>query len=56
MIDGLQIAFEPLVPLALLIALTVFAGPAMRYAQATAAQLYAPQGYIDAVLKKEAGS
>lgn len=46
----------PFVPayglLALLIALTVFAGPAMRYTEATAAQLFAPEGYIDAVLKR----
>ncbi|MFW8593366.1 monovalent cation/H+ antiporter subunit D [Cribrihabitans neustonicus] len=33
-----------------LVALTVFAGPATRYAEATAAQLYAPAEYIDTVL------
>ncbi len=36
--------------LAGLIALTVLAGPAMDYANATAQQLYVPQGYIGAVL------
>ncbi len=45
----------PFVPvfglLILLVALTVFAGPAMIYAQATADHLYAPEGYINAVLK-----
>lgn len=45
----------PFVPvfglLGLLVALTVFAGPAMRYAEATAAQLHMPEGYISAVLK-----
>ncbi|MGR3759756.1 monovalent cation/H+ antiporter subunit D [Roseobacteraceae bacterium NS-SX3] len=33
-----------------LVALTVFAGPAMRYAEATAAQLFAPAAYIETVL------
>ncbi|MEP1327587.1 monovalent cation/H+ antiporter subunit D [Pseudophaeobacter sp.] len=33
-----------------LILLTVFAGPASRYAEATATQLFTPQIYIDAVL------
>lgn len=32
-----------------IIALTVFAGPATRYLEATAAQLYTPKNYIDAV-------
>lgn len=36
--------------LAGLVALTVFAGPATRYAEATAAQLFAPTAYIDTVL------
>lgn len=36
--------------LALTVALTVFAGPATRYAEATSAQLFAPEGYIHAVL------
>jgi len=36
--------------------LTVLAGPAMEYAGATAGQLYAPETYIDAVLKREAGA
>ncbi|MCB1390242.1 MAG: monovalent cation/H+ antiporter subunit D [Rhodobacteraceae bacterium] len=36
--------------LALIVALTVAAGPVTRYTQATAAQLYAPQSYIHAVL------
>ena len=36
--------------LALIVALTVFAAPANRYAQATAAQLYTPSAYILAVL------
>ena len=35
-----------------LILLTVFAGPASRYAEATAAQLFAPEIYIKAVLGK----
>ncbi|MCE8516408.1 monovalent cation/H+ antiporter subunit D [Ruegeria pomeroyi] len=33
-----------------LAAVTLFAGPMMDYTRATAEQLYAPQGYIDAVL------
>ncbi|KIC17678.1 monovalent cation/H+ antiporter subunit D [Leisingera sp. ANG-Vp] len=37
-----------------LVALTVFAGPATNYAEQTAAQLYAPADYIQAVLGKEA--
>ncbi|MCC0078444.1 MAG: monovalent cation/H+ antiporter subunit D [Rhodobacter sp.] len=36
--------------IALIVALTVFAGPASRYARATAAQLYTPETYIHAVL------
>jgi len=36
--------------LAALAALTVFAGPVETYLEATAAQLYAPSGYIEAVL------
>jgi multicomponent K+:H+ antiporter subunit D len=39
--------------LAGLIGLTVLAGPALDYAEATAAQLFAPDGYINAVLKRE---
>lgn len=35
---------------AMVVALTVLAGPAMRYASATAEQLYAPTAYIEAVL------
>ncbi len=35
--------------IALIIALTVFAGPVTRYLEATAGQLYAPKNYIDAV-------
>ncbi|MGV6850096.1 MAG: monovalent cation/H+ antiporter subunit D [Marinibacterium sp.] len=38
--------------LAPLAALTVFAEPMLDYTRATAGQLYAPQGYIDAVLKR----
>ncbi|MFV0514171.1 MAG: monovalent cation/H+ antiporter subunit D [Jhaorihella sp.] len=38
--------------LAGLVALTVLAGPAMDYADATAAQLFAPADYIGAVLKR----
>lgn len=34
----------------LLVLLTAFAGPAIRYAEATAGQLFAPDAYIDAVL------
>ena len=48
---------EPALPMAtigsliaLLVALTVFAGPATRVLSATAAQLFAPEPYIDAVL------
>nr|WP_247676826.1 monovalent cation/H+ antiporter subunit D [Leisingera sp. HS039] len=37
-----------------LIALTVFAGPATRYAEATAAQLFTPTAYIDTVLGRTA--
>ncbi len=36
--------------LAGLVALTIFAGPALQYSEATAAQLFDPSGYIDAVL------
>ena len=36
--------------IALIVALTVLAGPVSRYARATAAQLYTPEAYIDAVL------
>lgn len=36
-----------------LVALTVFAGPATRYAEATAAQLFTPTAYIETVLGKE---
>lgn len=48
----------PLIAVALLLAalvlLTVFAGPVTGYLDATAAQLYRPQGYIGAVLGPEA--
>jgi len=40
--------------LAALAALTVFAGPVERYLDATAAQLYAPSAYIEAVLGETA--
>ena len=36
--------------LALCLALTVQAGPVMRYMQATAGSLHAPQGYVQGVL------
>ncbi|MFN4281098.1 MAG: monovalent cation/H+ antiporter subunit D [Alphaproteobacteria bacterium] len=36
-------------------ALTIFAGPAMDYFAATAGQLFAPSGYIDAVLGADRG-
>ena len=36
--------------LVLLAALTLLAGPAVRYAEAAAAQLFAPAGYVEAVL------
>ncbi|WP_435138392.1 monovalent cation/H+ antiporter subunit D [Pseudopelagicola sp. nBUS_19] len=36
--------------LAGLVALTIFAGPALQYSEATAAQLFDPSSYIDAVL------
>lgn len=39
---------------AVIIALTLAAGPIMRYAEATAAQLYDPTPYIDTVLKRSA--
>lgn len=38
--------------LAGLVALTVLAGPVTRFTEATAAQLFAPQAYIDTVLKR----
>jgi multicomponent K+:H+ antiporter subunit D len=38
--------------LAAIVLLTVFAGPMMRFADATAAQLFTPGDYIDAVLKR----
>ena len=37
-------------PLVLLAALTLLAGPVLGYAQAAAAQLFSPSGYVDAVL------
>jgi multicomponent K+:H+ antiporter subunit D len=40
----------PAALLALLAALTVFAGPITAYAGETSDQLFAPRGYIDAVL------
>jgi multicomponent K+:H+ antiporter subunit D len=36
--------------LAILVALTIFAGPASRWLQGTAAQIHAPEAYIDAVM------
>ncbi|MDY6924089.1 MAG: monovalent cation/H+ antiporter subunit D [Pseudomonadota bacterium] len=41
--------------LAALAGLTVLAGPVTAYADAAAAQLFAPQGYVDAVLGPDAG-
>jgi len=38
------------------VALTVFAGPVGLYLDATAAQLFAPSGYVDAVLGAEGGN
>jgi len=38
-----------------LVALSIFAGPVSQYANATAAQLFTPQAYIGAVLKKGGG-
>lgn len=38
---------------AMLVLLTVFAGPVTDYADAVAAQLFDPSGYIGAVLKGE---
>lgn len=38
--------------LSVLVALTVFAGPAMSYARATADQLFNPSGYISSVLER----
>ena len=50
--DAPRLPFVPVFGLfAVLIALTVFAGPVMRFAEETADQLYTPQLYIDAVLK-----
>ncbi|MBU2961865.1 monovalent cation/H+ antiporter subunit D [Citreicella sp. C3M06] len=42
--------------LCLLGLLTVFAGPVMRYTDATAAQLFAPAPYIEAVLENQDGT
>ncbi|MTH63103.1 monovalent cation/H+ antiporter subunit D [Paracoccus shanxieyensis] len=42
--------------LAGLVALTVFAGPAMQFAEATAAQLHDPAGYLSAVLQGQEGT
>ena len=42
--------------LAGLVALTVFAGPAMQFAEATAAQLHDPAGYLSAVLQAQEGT
>jgi multicomponent K+:H+ antiporter subunit D len=39
--------------LAASVILTVFAAPVCRYAEATAAQLLTPRGYIEAVLHQE---
>ena len=39
--------------IAAIVALTVFAGPVMRYLDQTAAQLYAPKQYIDAVYDQQ---
>ncbi|MBU0554681.1 MAG: monovalent cation/H+ antiporter subunit D [Alphaproteobacteria bacterium] len=41
--------------LALLAALTIWAGPVTRYTEATAQQLFAPAGYIEAVLRPATG-
>ncbi len=41
--------------LAALVLLAVLGGPVTNYTEATAAQLFAPQGYIDAVLGETAG-
>jgi multicomponent K+:H+ antiporter subunit D len=35
-----------------LVVMTAFAGPMMGYAEATAAQLFAPQDYIETVLER----
>jgi formate hydrogenlyase subunit 3/multisubunit Na+/H+ antiporter MnhD subunit len=46
-----------LAPVVLLLAtsaaLTIYAAPVCRYAEATAAQLLTPRGYIEAVLHQE---
>ncbi|MFN3943435.1 MAG: monovalent cation/H+ antiporter subunit D [Allosphingosinicella sp.] len=47
--------YPPAAILALLAALTVFAGPATAYMEAASAQLFAPQTYIDAVLGPRQG-
>ncbi|MDX2485801.1 MAG: monovalent cation/H+ antiporter subunit D [Pseudodonghicola sp.] len=47
------LAFVPVFALiAALVALTVLAGPVMRYTEATAAQLFAPSDYIETVLQR----
>ena len=47
------LAFVPVFALlAALVALTVLAGPIMRYTEATAAQLFAPAAYIETVLQR----
>ncbi|GAA6199230.1 monovalent cation/H+ antiporter subunit D [Aquicoccus sp. SU-CL01552] len=47
------LAFVPVFALlTALVALTVLAGPAMRYTEATAAQLFAPADYIETVLQR----
>lgn len=57
--DNMQPLSKPVLPfvacfglLSGLIVLTVFAGPMMDYAEATAAQLFDPSAYIDAVLRR----
>ena len=42
--------------LAGIVALTVFAGPVMRFAAATADQLYNPSLYLHAVLERQEGT
>jgi multicomponent K+:H+ antiporter subunit D len=39
----------------LLAALTIFAGPVTAHMEAASAQLFAPAGYIEAVLSGQAG-
>ncbi len=39
-----------------IVALTAFAGPVMRFAEATAAQLHNPDAYVSAVLEGQEGT